>query len=144
MKKQFHIKLNNKEKFVVDINDNEAVDIHVASNPYIDKKGKKNPTLLHINGNRWHDNEMDILEWDKTILKNGDKISIELTESDNVPSKLQKDELYISPEEECSFCHKKKSEVKHLIAAEFFSHICDACVKECVKLIEEKENKYKR
>ena len=144
MKKQFHIKLNNKEKYIVDINDNEAIDIHVASNPYLDKEREASPTIMHVNGHRWHDNEMDILEWNKTILKNGDKISIELQESDNKPSNIDNDELYIPPEEECSFCHKKKSEVKHLIAAEFFSLICDACVKECVQLLEEKENKYKR
>jgi hypothetical protein len=143
MKKQFHIHINDKEKFIIDFNENEAVSIHISNNPY-SEKNKEPPTVMHIYGNRWHDDEMDILEWKNTTLNKNDKITIQIQDSKKKPSKIDKDDLYISPEEECSFCHKKKSEVKHLIAAEFMSHICDACIKECAKLIEEKENKYKR
>lgn len=138
MKKQFKIEVSGKEKIVVDLESNQAVSIHVAYNAYAEKQN--NPVnSLNINGNRWHDDEMDLLEWNEIELSCGDKISIELGESTEKSTPIPKDYLYVRPEEECSFCHKKKSEVEHLIAAKFIAHICNECVMACMELINEQK-----
>jgi len=136
--KQFHVHINEKEEFIINSKENEAFSICITNNPYY-KEREMPTTVMRIEGNRWSGEQMDNLEWEEKILTKGNKISIEIKDSYNKASKLFKDERYVKPEDECTFCHKKKSEVKHLIAAEFFALICDACISECVRLINEKE-----
>lgn len=139
MKKQFQITINDSEKYVIDLKENELVSIGISSNTVPNRPDKDPEASLTINGNRWHNKEMDLLEWNRETLNTGDEIKIKYIYSDREPTEIHSDELYVKPEEQCSFCYKKKSEVNVLIAAKYYSHICNECVQECVKLVEEHE-----
>jgi ClpX C4-type zinc finger protein len=139
MKNQFHINVLGKEELIIDLNENELVSINISNNPYATKQDNPVKSMC-ITGNRWHEDEMDILEWKAIELSSGDKISIEINESDIKPSTIYRDDLYVRPEEECSFCMKKESEVKHLIASKIHSNICNECISTCMDLINEKDN----
>jgi hypothetical protein len=39
------------------------------------------------------------------------------------------------PQLRCSFCGRRESEVERLVAGKF-AHICDACISECVVVLE--------
>ena len=139
MKKQFQIFINENEKYIIDLNENEHVSIGVLSNSVLHKSDESPEAFINIDGNRWRDGEMDLLAWKKEVLNTGDEIKIKYKYSEQAPTEIHSDELYVKPEEECSFCFKKKSEVKVLIAAKHFCHICNECVQECMKLVNEHE-----
>jgi ClpX C4-type zinc finger protein len=141
MSKQFHIVVENKDEKRIDLNDNEAVSIQISNNPYA-VKANKPVTSMYINGNRFLKDEMYLLKWNEIELFSGDKITIDFAESDIEPSPIFEEELYVKPEEDCSFCFKKKSEVSTLIASKLHSHICNECVDACVDLIEKKNKGY--
>ena len=138
MKKQFKISLNKDKEVLLDLNKNEVVSIQFDNNPFAEEKNMPTRTI-RISGNRWVDEEFYSLEWAELPVNFGDTFSVSLIESEAQGTMPSKEERYVKPEEECSFCQKKKSEVKLLIAAKFMSHICNECVLTCMELLE-KEN----
>ena len=138
MKKQLHIKINDLEPVVIDVIEDESVNISLDQPPtkFQKEKDRIPKTLLKIDGLRWRDNEHYHLGWLEREVVLNDAITIQLKEDNRVPTPLAKEELYEKPEKECSFCHRKASEVKHLVEKDMFNRICDECVKSCQKAID--------
>ena len=140
MKKQFHIKITGKEELIIDLNDNESVTIKVDNPPI--KFQEKEPLLsrVQVDGLRWTDKQHFHLGWIEQNIEIDDEIRIKLTQSNKSASPLTKDEEYIAPEEECNFCHKKKSEVEHLVEKDYMARICNECVELALNAIEDHRN----
>ena len=140
MKKQFHIKYNDQEPVVIDVIDDESITISLDQPPtkFVEGKEKIPKTLFRIEGLRWRNDEHFHLGWLEKEITLNDTIKIQLKENDSKATPLIKEEKYIEPEKECSFCHKKSSEVKHLVEKDFMARICDECVKLCQQAIDER------
>jgi len=64
---------------------------------------------LRIEGLRWRNREHYHLGLKSSEVQLGTKIIIEYSLGDSESTRLEKEEMYIQPEEECSFCHEKKA-----------------------------------
>ena len=137
MKKQLHITYAPGEKLVIDLVDNEAVTVSLHHNPYL-KKRSLPETYLEVSGNRWVSDGMDTIQWLQRPVLN-EQVLVEVKESAEAVSAPESDKRFVEPEPECSFCQKRASEVKVLIAAKLFAHICNECVATCQSVIAERE-----
>ena len=140
MKKQFHIKVSGEEKLVIDLVEDESVSVYVDNSPTYFKKNKTLLPALRIEGLRWRNDQHFHLGWLERNLNSEDEIKIKLTESEEPPSPLTKEQKYVAPEKDCSFCHKKKSEVDVLVEKNFMARICNECTELAVKAIEDYRN----
>ena len=128
MKKQFHIKVTGTEELVIDLNDNESVSVHIDNPPIKFQKEDLPLPTIRVDGLRWKDEQHFHLGWMEKNIEIGDEVRIKIVESNKQATLLNKEEEYISPEEKCSFCRKKKSEVEILIEKDFMARICNECV----------------
>lgn len=140
MKKQFHIKVTGEEKLVIDLAGDESVSVYVDNPPTDNEKDKPLLPTLRVEGLRWREDQHFHLGWLEKNINSEDEINIKLTESDEASSPLTMEEEYIAPEKDCSFCHKKKSEVEVLVEKNFMARICNECTELVVKSIEEYRN----
>ncbi len=140
MKKQFHIKVTGEEKLVIDLAGDESVGVYVDNPPTDYEKDKLLLPTLRIEGLRWRDEQHFHLGWLEKNINSEDEISIKLTEANEDSSPLTKEEVYIAPEKDCSFCHKKKSEVEVLVEKNYMVSICNECTELAVKAIEDYRN----
>lgn len=134
--KQFQISIDGKIANVINLNSNEVVSIHIANNPMA-KNSRFPITSIRAEGSRWSEDDYYTLEWQEVQLETGSMIQINYIEGNLDATPLIKEEKFIAPEEECSFCQKKKSQVKLLIQAHRFAHICNECVATCMDLVKE-------
>ena len=141
MKKQIKITIDNKAPIVIDEVGDEcwSVIFNTSAQDLIKtepKHAEPKPPTLKVDGLRWRRGEHYHLGWEQFEVGESSKITIECGKSNFPVTCLEKEEMYIQPEEECSFCFRKKSEVKHLIKGGFFSYICDTCIDLCSNLVE--------
>jgi hypothetical protein len=134
--KQLHITISGHEDLVINLEEDEAIEIHLLNNAAKFLKPGEAQTKLVTRGMRWKDEEFFNFDWGSTAIELGDKVSIQIVESDRPPTPARAEEKYIEPEKECTFCGKKASEVKHLVEGSLFSRICDDCVVRCQALME--------
>ena len=141
VRKQVIVSAENVEPIVIDVMGDESISIQVDLPPknVPGSSGKASP-MLRVNGLRWRNEEHFHLGWLEEELSFSEEVNIKLTFSTKQPSELQKEEKYVAPEEDCSFCHKKKSEVEILIEKDFMARICNECVELSQKVIEEHRN----
>ena len=136
MKKQLQFQINNDKKIVVDLKINESISFVLNSvPPNVKDKELEDNLFYKIDGLRWRNDEYFHLEWEHREFKINDAIKIEFIESDLNASKLSKEELFIQPEEECSFCSKKLSEVEVLVEGSVYTFICNECINCCQELL---------
>jgi len=140
VRKQVIVSAENIEPIVIDVKGDESVSIQVDLPPKNVPGGGKASPMLHVNGLRWRDEEHFHLGWLEKKLSFSEEVNIKLTFSVKEPSILQKEEKYVAPEEECSFCYKKKSEVEILVEKDFMARICNECVELSQNIIEERRN----
>ena len=137
MKKQIQFQFNDNKKVVIDIVDDESLSFDLYSPPIKVKDKEFNDKMYYkIDGLRWRNDEHFHLEWEHKEFKINDTIKIELKESDLNRSKLSKEELYIRPEEMCSFCSKKLSEVEVLVEGSVYTFICNECINCCQEILD--------
>ena len=136
MNKQFHILINDQDPIIIDVIDDKSFYIRISQPPMMFYEGSDSEpeANIKISGSRWTSGHYQ-LEWLHQHLKTNDKITIQILESDQKPSPLIKDEKFEAPEESCSFCNKKKSEVKLLIKRNDIIYICNECVTACQEVI---------
>jgi hypothetical protein len=135
-KRQFHISIGRRKPIVIDLNRNEWVYLTVHNHPVTEKGYKRPTTTVQIDGNRWAGKDFFTLAWPKQQLKAGDSVTVALVIDNKRPTKRKKDEKYIEPEKDCSFCHKKASQVRRLIENDYyFCRICDECIEACRTVI---------
>ncbi|MDH5433866.1 MAG: ClpX C4-type zinc finger protein [Gammaproteobacteria bacterium] len=138
MKRQIQVSINNEESVVIDLVGDESVSVDITDPPSSLELCKGQKPFIKIDGLRWRDGEHFHLSWFEKELTVDDCIVIQYKESDELASGTIKEIKYDQPEEKCSFCHKKKSEVDLLISGPTYNYICDACVVLSHNLIQEK------
>ncbi|MFZ3320744.1 MAG: ClpX C4-type zinc finger protein [Usitatibacter sp.] len=138
MKKQFRIQINGDPPLRIDLNANEGVYIRIDSNPAKFAGVGVPLTSLHVEGNRWDGDDYYTLDWGQRTLSLNDNVTIQIVGSADAPTSPEREEKYVAPEKDCSFCQKKASEVQFLIDGGIFARICDECVEVCRGVIEAK------
>jgi len=140
VRKQVIVTAEKVEPIVIDVMGDESVSIRVDLPPRnVPGSGKASP-MLRVDGLRWRNEEHFHLGWLEKKLSFSEEVNIKLTFSVKEPSELQKEEKYVAPEEDCSFCHKKKSEVEILVESDFMARICNECVELSQNVIDEHSN----
>lgn len=142
MNNQLHFKINDDEKIIIDIKENESINFVLNSVPPNVKDKKLGDYLFYkIDGSRWNNDDYFNLEWEHKEFKINDTIKIELKNGDLNTSELSKEELYIQPEETCSFCCKKLSEVEVLVEGSVYTFICNECINCCQEILDSNAKK---
>lgn len=140
MARQLHIRISGNEPIVIDLRRDESISLHLQNhlvdNPNRGQSQPDSPAVLRFNGGRWTEKNYYILEWPTVPLQGTESISIAFVDGTLPATPRSNDELYVEPEKDCSFCHRKSSEVNVLIEGEFFwNRICGDCVYECLRLV---------
>jgi hypothetical protein len=128
--KQLEVQIPGTKPLVIDLVDDEAIDLHVQSNA---TRFSKDRSLIHFRatGHRWRQGDYFMLNWGGRALKVGDTVAVNLSASGKKATAPKEVEKYIEPEKQCSFCDRKRSEVKELLEANLFTRICNDCVVSC-------------
>lgn len=140
MKKQIHIEVTGAEEIVIDVNEHESVSVHIDNPPTKFQKEQVLRPSVKVDGLRWKNEQHFHLGWLEKNLQFGDEVRIKLMESCQSASSIAKEEEYIAPEENCSFCGKTKSEVEVLVEKSFMARICNECVELAQGVIEQHRN----
>jgi len=138
--RQLHIKISDGEPIVIDLRRDESISLHLQNhlvdNPYPNQSAPDSPAVLRLDGGRWTDKKYYILEWPPVPLQGTESISVAFVDAALPAAPRSKDELYVEPEKECSFCHRKRSEVNVLIEGDiFWNRICGDCVHDCLRIV---------
>jgi hypothetical protein len=139
MKRQLHIGLPGREPLVIDLDPDEAISV-VLENRLVNLPPQfakpESPAVIRISGNRWKPEASFVLEWPDVPLSGTETLSVAFVEADRPASPKRKDERYVEPEKDCSFCRRKASEVEVLIQGDpFWTRICNDCVQTCAELV---------
>ena len=116
----------------MDLVENEAIEIDIQNNATKFLKASDPSTVFRASGHRWSGSDYFILSWGRRALKIGDSVLIRILEGARKATP-PKEEKYIEPEKDCSFCQRKASEVKELLEANLFTRICNECVVACYR-----------
>jgi hypothetical protein len=138
MSKQFRVTIDGGDPSIIDIKDNEAIDIHVESSASKFFEAAESTLRVRITGMRWADDDYFTFEWNRSELGLNSDVRIQIVEGNAEATPVLAEEKYVEPEKACSFCERPASQVQHLIDGGLFAKICDACVAECQRLIDEK------
>ena len=140
MGRQLHLDHPNGESLVVDLVDDESVSVRVDCGPEALWKNEMPLMRLTVDGLRWRNEEHHHLGWLEKALSVGDTITVRLTDTDEQPSALSKEELFVMPEKDCAFCGKKASKVDVLFEKDVMARICNECVASCQQELDERKS----
>lgn len=140
MPRQLHIRISDGKPIVIELRRDESISLHLQNHllesPHKKQSPPDSPAVLCLDGGRWTNKEYYILEWPPMPLQGTESILIAFVDANLPAAPLSKDELYVEPEKECSFCHRKRSEVSVLIEGDiFWNRICGDCVHECMRIV---------
>jgi len=137
MRKQLHVTVSGQLTTVIDLHDDEGITVRIDHHPFRVEKQNGPLSIVTIDGGRWRDGKHHNLEWDSQALDPLSSVTLAFVEGDAEATPPTKEELYVRPEKECSFCHKKASSVFTLIEENdlSWSRICDECVDACYDLV---------
>ena len=123
MGRQLHLDHPNGESLIIDLVDDESVSVQIHCGPEALWKSEMPLMRLKVDGLRWRDEEHHHLGWLDKALSVGDTITVRPTDSDEQPSALSNEELFVEPEKDCVFCRKKATEVDVLIEKNVFARM---------------------
>jgi len=109
MAKQLRIAVSNQDPIIITLNDNEAIHVQLQSNALQFVKPPQPLTTIQVSGMRWSDGDFFNFDWGTIELSSGDTVSIQMLEGSVAPTPPRKEEKYVEPEKECSFCRKPAS-----------------------------------
>ena len=138
MKKQFQIEVSGQKPLTINLVENEAIDIHISNSASKFVELGAPQTEVKVSGMRWAGEDFFNFRWRSHTLNVNDSVSVKLVEDTRSPTPVSHEEKYIQPEQDCAFCHRKQSEVPHLVVRSLFARICSDCIVECQKLVDSK------
>jgi len=134
MKKSVTLRIDQDEECVVAYDENTMVTFQIGYNPHHEKADDCEYSY-YCHGFEWGDKTYSI-DFIRGELSEGQKIEIEFG-SDKEETVIP-DKSLVKDEKRCGFCNKLNTEVDILIEKNFFNRICNVCVQECVKVINDK------
>ena len=134
MKKSVILKIDGNKECIIGYDEKTMVTFQIGYNPYYEK-GDGREYSYDCHGFEWGDECYSIIFCGKEI-KEGQKLELEFGVSEN--SNIKPTKELVTDEKRCSFCNKLSTEVETLIDNNIMSRICNECVQECVKVINEK------
>jgi len=138
MNKQFYISVSGQDDIAINLAENESVSVVLSHSTFRKEPGDVT-TTFKVDGYRWIGDDMDIISWAEFAIEPGNEIKISFQEASGPGTPPKTDLRFVPEEPECSFCQKKAREVKTLIAAPFFAHICDECIETSVDIIKQRQ-----
>lgn len=135
MNKSVTLKIDGKVTGVIRYNKETMVTFQISYNPHFDKS---NPPQLeysyYCHGMEWG-KECYSLEFNHGEIKEKQVIELEFGGRDHPTIEPLK--KVVKDEKRCGFCNMLSKDVDVLIERDFLHRICNECVDECVKVINE-------
>ncbi len=106
--KKIQVVINDEKPITIDVKGDESVTVQFEDPPSGLENCKGQKPNIKIDGMRWRNEDFFQLSWLERNVSHRDRITIQYIDSEEQLTELTKEEKYIKPEEECSFCQKKR------------------------------------